>query len=225
MAGNGGAFFDGLPEDDEHAFLVYSQKVREDVVRVDNDGDPMPDSVILYRSRLVQATDVFSLSDQMLAVVTREIERNFGEAKAYLSAVDGLYDLKMLRESRKKFSEVFDAVEISSEYKDHIRLLVNKIKERIDTVDIGIEKRESLFAKLNTFLKELDSDRTRLSALTAAFVQVSGAVGEAAEKLEPAIGLFERIMKAIGHGSKEMRGLPKTEEELKRLPPPEQIDE
>ncbi|MDO9418871.1 hypothetical protein [Pararhizobium sp.] len=219
-------FFDELPEDNEYAFLIYSRKLRSDVVHFDNDGDPTAESIRLYRSRLVQAAEVFDLSGHMRDVVVDVVAPNsFAEARAYLSAVDGLYDLKMLRESRKKYSEIFDSVEIRTEYKEQIRTLIGKIKGKIDVANIEAEKRDSLFAKLNAFLGELDQERTKLSALTAAFVQISGAVGESAEKLEPAVALFERIMKAIGLGSKEMRGLPKTAEEQRRLPPPEQIDE
>ncbi|WP_165572206.1 hypothetical protein [Agrobacterium rubi] len=220
------SFFDELPEDGELAFIKYALKVKDEIISYDNDGDPIPVTVELYRSRLIQVSSLFELSDEtLLAVNTNSAIDNWASAKAYLFGISGLRDIKMLSESRKKHSVVFEYVEIDEHYKGNIRDLVDRIKARIDAADVGVEKRDSLFGKLNLFLNELDKSRTKLTALTAAFVQVSGAVGEAAEKLEPAIELFERIMKAVGYGSKPMPSLPKSEEDQKRLPPPDVSDE
>ncbi|MBB3945886.1 hypothetical protein GGQ73_001821 [Rhizobium skierniewicense] len=208
------------------AFVIYSGRLRSKLVRYDNDGDPQVEDVRLYRGRLIQASKTFDLTPLIIDTINGGgTLSSFAEAREYLSSIDGLFDFKMLADSRSRTSAVFDTVVIRDDYKDSIRNLVNKIKVRIDSADLGTQKQESLFIKLNLFLKELDNERTKLTALMAAFVQVSGSVGEAAEKLGPAVDLFERVMKAVGLGSREMRGLPKSDEEQKLLPPPENLEE
>lgn len=217
--------FDALPEEDNEAFIEYALNKLSTVVEYDVDGDPVLITVDRLRLILQRARRLFDLSQ----VIGEEIESwrditDYDEARNFLFDVRALAELYHLKKARERSNHVFESVEISKEYKGEIRDLVNKIKERVEQAGLDVIRRESLQKKLNAFLRELDFDRTRLAALTAAFVQVSGSVGEAAEKLEPVVGLFERIMKAIGMGSKELPGLPRPEEQ-RRLAPPENTDE
>ncbi|WP_018687976.1 hypothetical protein [Ahrensia kielensis] len=214
-------FFDSLPEDDDQAFLEYATYAMEEILQLDEEGDPTYSSVELLRVRLAQLTDVFSVSDKIKQeIIDADEISDYVEGRKFLFIIRSFRDILRLKKSREKYNAVFDTVKIRSEFKTEIRDLIGKIKKKIDIAGLEVPRTESLHNKLNVFLAELDRDRTKLTALTAAFVQVSGAVGEGAEKLDPAIAMLERVMKAIGIGSEERPGLPKPEKQ-KQLPAPE----
>ncbi len=60
----------------------------------------------------------------------------------------------------------------------------------------------------------MDRTRTPLAALLSRLLDVTNAVGEGAEKLEPAVRLLERVMKVLGRA--------KADHDAGKLPPPEE---
>jgi hypothetical protein len=81
-----------------------------------------------------------------------------------------------------------------SDYKEEVRGHTSKIRKIINAVEITTALREKLFDRLNEFEKHLDKDRTGWNSFLAAFGDTCEAVGDGAEKLEPAVKIFERIM-------------------------------
>ena len=118
-----------------------------------------------------------------------------------------------------------DRISLTEDAKNEIRALVEKIKTTIDKAKIEERKKDQLFAKLNAFLKAVDSSNTSLGSFLAAKLQIAKATGEAAKELEPAVGLFERITKAIGRGSGDTPSLPPWEEKKQIEGPPKQIED
>jgi hypothetical protein len=212
---------DKLSQNDDDAFVEYA---REQFTRLeyDADGDPTIASASRLRSLLLGALGIFDVSSY-LRTGWSEIPafRTFDAAKEFVRDLEIMFELHSLKVARASRLVVFETVVISENYKAHIRELVSKIKIGIDSADLPADKSDSLLQKLNIFLNELDKERTGLAALTAAFIQVGSAVGQSAEKLEPAMSLFERIMKAIGRGGSPMTGLPKSAEEQRQLPSPD----
>ena len=141
----------------------------------------------------------------------------------YLAIIDSIVLRLKMSLSRSKNDEVTDIVQLDEDSKIEIRSLVDTVKIKLSKMSIDGTKRDILYSKLNTFLTELDQVNTRLTAFLSSMVQVAGATGKAAEELEPVVGLFERIMKAIGRGSREQPKLPKWEEP-KQLPSPDSFN-
>ena len=212
--------YSSLPDADDDAFVQFTQ-IHMQNVNYRADGNPDIDDVEKLRTLLAGALEIFDTS-VFLRNGWTEFKRikDYQTAGMFMSDISAIVELYDLKRSRSTKGVVFDAVFISENFKEQIRCLVGKIKSRIAIAELPVEKSDSLYQKLNIFLNDLDKDRTNLAAFTAAFVQVSATVGSAAEKLEPAIALFERVMKAIGLGSNPMPGLPKSAEEMRQLPPP-----
>ena len=219
--------FSLLPENDDEAFVQFALEQAGTKIRIADglNGSLELASVNGVKDILRSSQNFFTLSPGIadhLALAGPAISSN-DQAKKFIADLNALSELLALKKARASAGAVFDSVSILEPYKVEIRKLIGRIKERVDSAGLDAAKSESLHVKLNSFLTELDRDRTRLTALTAAFVQVSGAVGEAAEKLTPAVDLFEKVMKAIGRGSKEQPGLPGVEQQ-RRLAPPENTD-
>jgi hypothetical protein len=217
--------FEEMSEDDNVAFLQYISKKVATHVRKDQDGDAIPSSVDHLRIILRQTVRAFDLPEEVSNIfVSAGPITSFPDARSYLANIEALAELGVLKSSRSQSRQIFTSVEILPNYKIEIRGLVDRIKTVVDKSGWPFDRRESLQKKLNRFLRDLDMERTHLSALVAATVQISGAVGESAEKLKPAVDLMERVMKAIGLGSKDAPGLPGLEEQ-RLLSPPEKLTE
>jgi hypothetical protein len=86
-----------------------------------------------------------------------------------------------------------------------------------------VQKRDSLYRKLDKFALEVDQTRTGLQAAMVVYIEICNGIGQGFEKLEPLRKMFDSIGALLGR-AKEIEdssrpALP-TPLEQKRLEPP-----
>lgn len=217
-----GPEYSGLPEDEHQAFLVFESRLfKKYNIGNANTGES---NRIEYIQAMESFVRVFGINFGSLGKIENvramASSTNFPNYMVHVRRATTEFKARLLRE---RSSTSFYSLEILKKSKAEIRELVGSIKSIIEGTKITPKKKDSLFKKLNIFLDELDREMTRLSGLLAAMVEVSSATGEAAKELEPAVGLFERIMKAVGRGAKESTQLPPWETPRQLPSPPKQL--
>jgi hypothetical protein len=211
--------FNNLPEDSMEAFVVFENRLRQ---KFSNNPIETHEAVAYITSieafcRVYDILDGYLGDQDAIAIVDRSA------VGQYMSMVDLRLSVCKIQIARNRSRGITDTVKLNQNTKVEIRALVESAKVKIDVLDLDARKKDILLDKLNHFLAELDKSQTRLTGLLASMVQVSGAMGDSAEKLEPVVGIFERIMKAVGRGSEPTPKLPKWEEQ-KQLPSPESFN-
>jgi hypothetical protein len=75
--------------------------------------------------------------------------------------------------------------------------------------------------KITKLQAEIDRGTTRFAFLLSRWLDLTNAIGEGAEKLEPAVKLLERVFKLFGSAKLDLdQGRLPAPEEMKRLPSP-----
>jgi hypothetical protein len=94
------------------------------------------------------------------------------------------------------------SVALDTDEKDKLRAYVAEIKKIVDNSSLSLAKKERLYAKINSFLAEVDRDRTRFEQFSELVIALAHLGGEAAQELEPARKLINSIARLLGR-SKE----------------------
>ncbi|WP_434617506.1 hypothetical protein [Azospirillum sp. B2RO_4] len=112
-------------------------------------------------------------------------------------------------------------VKIDEGYKSNIRELIGSIRKEIDRADIDSDRKHLIIKRLNAFANEIEKQFTDLQALGRFIITITGFVGDASKKLEPAVRLVERMRKQVAEAEESARNiaLPAPEAQL-QLPPP-----
>lgn len=206
-----------LPSDPAHAFVVFEDRISKRLMR----GYDQPtlqqlglDKRVKYVTDIDQFIEIFDFRPLRYPdrdkVSAHELATKLFEQ--FYSLIQEAVSYEKVRLAKQNANQVFTSVELVSEAKVEIRALVEKVKTQLDGMDLLPVKKDSLYKKLNVFLDEVDRSRTGLAAFAAAQVQVAYEAGLDEKKFERIVGYFERIMKALGRGSKEQQQLPKPEE-------------
>jgi len=106
------------------------------------------------------------------------------------------------------------SVSLSGPEKDRIHALVNEITGIIQKSDLEERKRNSLFAKLNLFIADVDRTRTRFDNAMLFMLEGAALVQEYGKALNPLNELIKRISDVMGKAKSE-------EPEQAQLPPPD----
>jgi hypothetical protein len=115
-----------------------------------------------------------------------------------------------------------DTVALEDSEKRILRHYVGQIKEVIDSSSLLASKKERLFNRINSFLEEVDRDRTALQRFNDIVISLSHTGGEAAKELEPAWKWVKLIGSLLGaRQESEQIKLPKPVIP-KKLEPPKQ---
>jgi hypothetical protein len=118
-----------------------------------------------------------------------------------------------------------DTVALDASEKRILRHYVEQIKEVIDTSTLLVSKKERLYDRINSFLEEVDRDRTALQRFNDIVISLAHTTGEAAEELEPTWKWVRLIGALLGaRQENEQAKLPKPVTP-KKLPPPKKIKE
>ncbi|TKV74723.1 hypothetical protein [Rhizobium sp. AU243] len=103
---------------------------------------------------------------------------------------------------------------LSDAEKDRIHALVNEIASVIQKSDLEERKRNSLFAKLNLFIADVDRSRTRFDNAMLFMLEGAALAQEYGKALNPLNELFKRIGDVMGKAKS-------AEPDQAQLPPPE----
>lgn len=202
-------FVDGLPNDDESAFIQIA-KAASERAEAEMGGDKswyrihtnLFDIIDAAASEL-NIVDGVELCDRFRNTITE-----YDDNKGYVSVVDfkSALDALIFRLSirtkgkRKKFS-----VGLSQAGKDNIKVYLDKIRDEISKSDAHPDKKDILYGKIADLDREIMQDRTGFQR----FLDVIVAIWETSE---PARKYAEKILRII-HGEKE-----REEAEQKQLP-------
>jgi len=218
-----GGEYTNLPSDMHTAFLVFEHRVS---IKYDIQNSPHIDDRRMYiqdiQSFLLEFN--FDVSEDFF-LSPLSINQNAATFEKFHILVTGLANSIKARVAKERSSGTLETVNILNSQKSEIRDLVDAIKRLIDKVDLETRKKDSLFGKLNSFLDELDKEVTRLTSILSAMVEISTATGDAAEELERAMPLFERMLRLFGLSAEKQGRLPPWEEQKQIEPPPKQIED
>ncbi|MCG6558127.1 hypothetical protein MB818_07945 [Ruegeria sp. 1NDH52C] len=112
------------------------------------------------------------------------------------------------------------SVYLDQEWKSHATTLVSHIREVVTRATMADDLREPILRSLNQLQSEIDRNRTRLERVSDAWLQITSAIGNGAENLEPAVKLIERLSKAMG---KAKRHEIEAEKHPQLPPPPDEL--
>jgi hypothetical protein len=117
-----------------------------------------------------------------------------------------------------------NTVTLEGSEKRILRHYVAQIKDVIDQSSLIVAKKERLFDRINSFLEELDRDRTALQKFNDIVISLSHTGGEAAEELEPTWKWVKLIAALLGaRQENEQAKLPKPTAPKKLEPPKEEL--
>lgn len=220
--------YGSLSPDPKVAFVTLERKFREELNRDLNSADSNYDhemAQIRYMSRTLTAVHHLDLNIlkewQIPSVidVSDSTTNLFARFRDFLIEADSEI-LKINISSGQTYSKY--SIALTNVDKEIIRHYVGKIKLVIDGADIPVTKKDALYNKINTFLKEVDKARTWLVAASDLIIGLAHIGGEAAKELEPARKWMDSIARLIGRNQDHedaLRALTAPLEQ-KRIEPP-----
>jgi hypothetical protein len=116
------------------------------------------------------------------------------------------------------FARPGEAVKLSDDFKEDIHDLLNKIRKIIHASDLGEDKKDAIYKKINELNDEVDQTRTKYGRFKALYLDVTETVGEGAKNLEPVVKILDRIAGIFGKARVET-----DPEQLTGPEPPKQI--
>jgi hypothetical protein len=216
--------FSQLPPSGEDAFVYFEKKIRksyeqysrndrENQNNYDNNGNycgsysPERD----YLNAIITFIDEYNLDldvPDISSLHDEEFLFNFEKIKSQVSA----YILRIsLRKQRIGQGSIGTLIYIETSYKSEIGQLLETIRKIVNQNVQDIKKKDKIFSKIASLQSEVDRERTTADAAFITMIDLSSALGECAENLEPAISKLERIKKLFWDNSKKVDMLPKKE--------------
>jgi hypothetical protein len=200
--------------DAEVAFVQLETKFRAalDAKLENSDSNYSYDNAVIeYMNHTLAAAKSLDLKGFDEWAVPSHANRNIGDRyRDFVTAVDHFKVQVQIRQA-KSYNRY--SVALDSNEKDKLRSYVAQIKKVIDDSSLGTSKKERLYDKINSFLAELDRERTRFEQLADLTMSLAHLGGEAAKELEPARKLLHTINVFLGR-AKEF------EDSATALPPP-----
>jgi hypothetical protein len=186
-----------LPEDPELAFVQFERIVRDRLNENlrDAENHESESYQLEYMNKVIAAAKVFDLTilrEWEVPSVNGRVWENFRQFSADVDHYT--MQIRILHTSRtKKYSVALD-----QPTKAKIRHFIELIKDTIEKAQLTVDKADTLYRKLNDFAVEVDKTRTLLQSGMAAFIAVCDAIGQGAEKLEPARKMIDSISTLMG---------------------------
>lgn len=199
-----------LPDDPDLAFVEFERKLRE---RVNEQLEDENESVAReYIAHVHAFVDEFGLQ-----LPTEDPPLGQLPFWSYYTSlrrhIDYFSARARLRASRGAIAGVVDRIYLSDDYRAQIHKLLNTIRKIVNAAEIETRLRDRILKQLNILATEVDRSMSRLSAFTSVYLEVTDAIGQGAENLEPVVSKMERIARIFGRA--------RAENENGTLPPPE----
>lgn len=221
--------FVNLPDDPEDALIAFCAKMDSQLeeVRDENNWEAERDYVDaiqafeeVYRPGYV-SLETPPISNNNFADFFYQFKRQLSKSLLKLA----------LERARSLQGGANNLIVLDGPSRQKIRALIDTIKEKLDELELPEERRESLFAKLNAFLAELDRSRTRTAAFNAFVVEIARGLGTASEKVKPLWERIDRVLDWLDKAAKWSDTLPpwserkQLEAPKKSLPSPDDKQE
>jgi seryl-tRNA synthetase len=102
-------------------------------------------------------------------------------------------------------------ISIGSNYKSEIGKLLDTTRKIVYQEVKDTYKRDNILKKIASLQSEVDRDQTTVDALFGRMIDLSQAIGTAAEKLDPLLDKMERVKKLFWDSPRKVEQLPKPE--------------
>lgn len=209
---------DSLPDDDDAAFVMYEQILR-DVVRRKVSIDSY-DIERDYVAHMLAFVDERTVPVDLPRNPPRD-NREFGEwYQEFIQAVDYFKAAIRIRISvRRRKGE--ESIFLGPDFKTRIGGHLTAIQNIVLKSDITEQKRDAILRRLSALQDEVLKDKTRTEKVIGLWLDITSAIGQGAENLSPAIDRLEKVMGvfADARDENEQKRL-SAPQERKRLPAP-----
>jgi hypothetical protein len=214
-------FYADMPEDPELAFLYLEKVFREECEqrqRERGSEEYSAEEYIEYMSRTLAAKTEWGLSalDDWSAPNAEHFSiQVYQDFRRDVEHVRTILQIRHARRARKESVKFDDAA------KRRLRHHLQQIRELVDRLELGPEKRDALYVRVSDLEKEIDRERTRFEILGAFVVGFGGIVGEASDKagLNRLLGSIARVFWGARQ-QEETQQIP-APPERKRIEPPQ----
>lgn len=211
-----------LPKDTRLAFVEYVRLLRHELATLQNNQDYQAERVFISHMRAFLDTHDVGLSLDRPPPDDTFFENYFKHASDEIDYAAARLSLEALRVQP---SSLDFGIRLAEDYRTQIHRHLETVRKIVVAVDIEERLRESILSRLNDLSAEVDKSRSGLTKFADALIEISAAVGEGAEKLEPAVKLMERIAGVLGKARKENDVERITGEDRKLISGPSQADE
>lgn len=204
-----------LPNDLESAFATLDDRLWEKVEEARTGSYNLPDDSYHINMRIVDQAehmyvqmikgfvDETSLNIDLLSDDdTEEYEWNKYFAKFRGKVV--YYRARLgARNKAAFFAKPGEEVVLSNEFKHEIHTLINRIRKIVNASELDEQKKDSIYSRINELSDEVDRSTTKLGRFKVVWLDMTEAVGEGFENLEPAVKMLERIARIFGKARAE----------------------
>jgi hypothetical protein len=204
-----------LPTDKELAFSVFVQKARE-ILEL-TEFDSVAEARECERS---VADHIFALIFALDLKIPIKMDRpsrpsdtEFADwFKWFLRDAHHYAVRARVAHQLGKPKDIVGAISFSPDYQEEIGQLLNRIRKIVNQADLSDNKKNVIFKRISSLQLEVDRSTTRFDAFLSRWLDLTNAIGEGAENLEPAAKLMERILRVLGRA--------KADHDQLQLPPP-----
>lgn len=190
-----------LPDDPDIAFVQYESIIRERML--DEQDDRTDEAERQYIAYALAFIDEYNINIDIDKDAPDENDSFWKYYKGFIKSIDYYKARIMVRTYRSGSSTIAIAISLSNDYRSQIHDHLAAIRKIVTAVEMEETRREALFSKINTLAREVDRERTRLEVFTAMFLDVTQAIGEGAENLEPLLKRIERLAAIFGKAKAE----------------------
>jgi len=161
--------------------------------------NPTEDMMLQHVALLEAMHRTLEISSTIEFELHRDQDDDFGYSYRNLLRQLDAFSLAYRLENRRSSADlgalrvVFENAE-----REEIHQHISKIRKVIAAADLSDRKSDILFDRLNALAKEVDRTMTRIDTYAAVALDITSAVGQAAEKLEPLVKIIERIGAVFG---------------------------
>ena len=103
----------------------------------------------------------------------------------FINTIDYFKSRLIFRQKNNTKNGITTSLYLNDGYKEEINGLLNKIKSITYNTKLPDKKKDAIFNKINALSSEVDRVLTRTDALLSLYLDVTNAIGEGVENLEP----------------------------------------
>jgi hypothetical protein len=209
-----------LPMDDsELAFVIYERSLRRRTRDATNEHDNYAERE--YANKLIAFIELEGLDIPTNGGPPFDDRKFWDWYHRFVLTVDRFTAKISVARLRGIGPEVVTAVYLSDDYKSQLHDLLGRMRKVVNATPLADDKKDAIYRLMAKLQAEIDTSMTRVAAFYSRMNDLTAAVGEWAENLEPAVKIIERIKKCFGSAMEDSKqGKLPPPEETKRLPPP-----
>lgn len=219
---NDGEITLNLPKAQEDALVAYISFVTQQYEKAaENDlnrhSDHNGNYIGSYEPQRTYVTDVLAFLDEynidsdipdISELPTKDFLEQFGYFKSKVNYVRRRFALRKVRTEAGTAGTV---ITFAPDYKAEIGKLLETIRKIVNQEVPEGRRRDTIFSRINSLQLEVDKDFTTIDQTFRLMIDLSSAVGEMSEKVEPLVKQIERLANVFLKGSKKTEQLPKPE--------------